>query len=169
MNSKTTDRIHEQQDHWPYSWTARPLTVFMNSKTTDRIHEQQDHWPYSWTACLPLESSMAATLYATRKLSSIWSRASDRLLQLACIIYHRPGVAIGLVLLLMQCLTNRITIIIMSEFSLACIITTFYFIKWVCNYYWNGKYYVTTQPTTCDHINIKYIWGPHVNHMGTPR
>ena len=25
------------------------------------------------------------------------------------------------------------------------------------------------QPTTCDHINIKYIWGPHVNHMGTPR
>ena len=26
-----------------------------------------------------------------------------------------------------------------------------------------------TQPTTSDHINIKYIWGPHVNHMGTPR
>ena len=25
------------------------------------------------------------------------------------------------------------------------------------------------QPTTSDHINIKYIWGPHVNHMGTPR
>ena len=28
---------------------------------------------------------------------------------------------------------------------------------------------ITTQPTTSDHINIKYIWGPHVNHMGTPR
>ena len=28
---------------------------------------------------------------------------------------------------------------------------------------------VHTQPTTSDHINIKYIWGPHVNHMGTPR
>ena len=27
----------------------------------------------------------------------------------------------------------------------------------------------TAQPTTSDHINIKYIWGPHVNHMGTPR
>ena len=26
-----------------------------------------------------------------------------------------------------------------------------------------------SQPTTSDHINIKYIWGPHVNHMGTPR
>ena len=24
-------------------------------------------------------------------------------------------------------------------------------------------------PTTFDHINIIYIWGPHVNHMGTPR
>ena len=24
-----------------------------------------------------------------------------------------------------------------------------------------------SQPTTFDHINIKYIWGPHVNHMGT--
>ena len=23
------------------------------------------------------------------------------------------------------------------------------------------------QPTTFDHINIKYIWGPIVNHMGT--
>ena len=28
---------------------------------------------------------------------------------------------------------------------------------------------VNTKPTTSDHINIKYIWGPHVNHMGTPR
>ena len=27
---------------------------------------------------------------------------------------------------------------------------------------------ITSQPTTCDHINIKYIWGPHVNHMGSP-
>ena len=26
-----------------------------------------------------------------------------------------------------------------------------------------------SQPTTSDDINIKYIWGPHVNHMGTPR
>ena len=32
----------------------------------------------------------------------------------------------------------------------------------------NSKTTVTSQPTTCDHINIKYIWGPHVNHMGTP-
>ena len=28
---------------------------------------------------------------------------------------------------------------------------------------------VVTQPTTSDHINMKYIWGPHVNHMGSPR
>ena len=27
---------------------------------------------------------------------------------------------------------------------------------------------LTTQPSTFDHINIKYIWGPHLNHMGTP-
>ena len=26
---------------------------------------------------------------------------------------------------------------------------------------------VVAQPTTSDHMNIKYIWGPHVNHMGT--
>ena len=31
------------------------------------------------------------------------------------------------------------------------------------------KKQLITQPTTSDHINIKYIWGPHVNHMGTPR
>ena len=30
-------------------------------------------------------------------------------------------------------------------------------------------YYGVSQPTTFDHINIKYIWGPHVSHMGTPR
>ena len=28
---------------------------------------------------------------------------------------------------------------------------------------------VPAQPTTFDHINIKYIWGPQVNHMGTTR
>ena len=27
----------------------------------------------------------------------------------------------------------------------------------------------TTQPTTFDHMNIILIWGPHVNHLGTPR
>ena len=28
---------------------------------------------------------------------------------------------------------------------------------------------IHAQPTTSDHINMKYIWGPHVNHMGSPR
>ena len=26
--------------------------------------------------------------------------------------------------------------------------------------------YNDPQPTTFDHIIVKYIWGPHVNHMG---
>ena len=25
------------------------------------------------------------------------------------------------------------------------------------------------EPTTFDHINMKYIWGPMSNHIGTPR
>ena len=28
---------------------------------------------------------------------------------------------------------------------------------------------VQPQPTTFDHINIKYVQGPHVNHIWTPR
>ena len=27
---------------------------------------------------------------------------------------------------------------------------------------------MTTQPTTFDHINIKYIWGPHGKPFGDP-
>ena len=38
-------------------------------------------------------------------------------------------------------------------------------IKWTT--YWISQN-LTSQPTTSDHINIKYILGPHVNHMGTP-
>ena len=35
--------------------------------------------------------------------------------------------------------------------------------------YFNLAYeLLSSQPTTFDHINVKYIWGPHVNHMGTP-
>ena len=34
----------------------------------------------------------------------------------------------------------------------------------------NKTYYILkSQPTTFDHINIKYIWGPHVNNTGTQR
>ena len=37
-------------------------------------------------------------------------------------------------------------------------------------YLWRKSQSTTaSEPTTFDHINIKFIWGPHVNHMGTPR
>ena len=35
--------------------------------------------------------------------------------------------------------------------------------------FYGALLFAATQPTTSDHINIKYIWGPHGNHMGTPR
>ena len=39
----------------------------------------------------------------------------------------------------------------------------------VFQYSFQNVVFNSSQPTTLDHINIKYVWGPQVNYMGTPR